>query len=173
LALLQSLINVGTAFELAVLIGLPDGVLPTGVDGVDPLTNVSHHHVRTLRQMGATIIYVPKLQSEWVRPGTALPALGTGVWLKLHLWAITRWHRLVYLDADFLVMQNIDELCVLPLKPDHVFGVTTSALGYSAGYFGGGILALDSDPILYKRMLAQLEVGGGQYQCEFVLECAR
>ena len=39
--------------------------------------------------------------------------LGTGQWLKLHLWRLTQYRRVVYLDADTFVRHNMDELFYL------------------------------------------------------------
>ena len=35
--------------------------------------------------------------------------LGDGIWLKLHLFEMTRFRCVVYLDADYLVLQVKDE----------------------------------------------------------------
>ncbi|QKJ87716.1 glycosyltransferase family 8 protein [Paramixta manurensis] len=39
----------------------------------------------------------------------------TDVWTKLRSWELTEFERVVFLDADMLVMQNMDELLEMPL----------------------------------------------------------
>lgn len=38
------------------------------------------------------------------------------VWSKLAVWTLTEYQRVVFLDADMLVIQNMDEVFTLPLK---------------------------------------------------------
>ena len=42
------------------------------------------------------------------------------VWTKLNVWRLTEFERLVVLDADMLVVQDMDELFALPLADDQV-----------------------------------------------------
>ena len=42
------------------------------------------------------------------------------VWTKLAVWALTEFERLVVLDADMLVTQNMDELFDVPLADDEI-----------------------------------------------------
>ncbi len=42
------------------------------------------------------------------------------VWTKLRVWGLTEFERLAVLDADMLVVQDMDELMTLPLADDQV-----------------------------------------------------
>ncbi|WP_034915730.1 glycosyltransferase family 8 protein [Erwinia sp. 9145] len=42
------------------------------------------------------------------------------VWTKLAAWTLTDYQRIVFLDADMLVTQNMDELFELPLAEDEI-----------------------------------------------------
>ncbi len=42
------------------------------------------------------------------------------VWTKLCAWSLTEFSRLVLLDADMLIVKNMDELFDLPLAPDRI-----------------------------------------------------
>ena len=36
--------------------------------------------------------------------------LGAEIWGKLHVWSLTQYDRVVYMDADMIVLENSDEL---------------------------------------------------------------
>lgn len=42
------------------------------------------------------------------------------VWSKLRIWSLIDYQRLVFLDADMLVVKNMDELFELPLPAGHI-----------------------------------------------------
>lgn len=42
------------------------------------------------------------------------------VWSKLRVWGLTEFKRIVFLDADMLAVQNMDELFDMPLEPNHI-----------------------------------------------------
>lgn len=42
--------------------------------------------------------------------GTLLPQLGSGIWLKLLLWALTDWDRLLFIDADAFLLPGTPAL---------------------------------------------------------------
>lgn len=44
------------------------------------------------------------------------------VWAKLAVWRLTQYHQVVFLDADMLLIKNMDELLTLPL-PDNGRGI--------------------------------------------------
>ena len=60
-----------------------------------------------------------------LRPGRNLPdsyanARFAEVWTKLAAWQLTEFERIVFLDADMLVTQNMDELFSLDLPAGHI-----------------------------------------------------
>ena len=68
---------------------------------------------------------------------SALPALGLGQWAKLQLWKLPA-DRVLYLDADVVVLRNIDELFAALERR----GGPPAPLAAVDDYFSGGVLFL-------------------------------
>jgi hypothetical protein len=60
-----------------------------------------------------------------------------GAWVKLYLWALTEYDRVVYMDADAMVLLNMDSLFLHPLLPTAPSALTSVMLQEG----GGGFLA--------------------------------
>jgi hypothetical protein len=73
---------------------------------------------------------------------------------KLHLWRMTRYERVVYLDADNLVVHNMDELfrcgrfCVVFMNPCH---------------FHTGLIVVKPDAAEYEFLIESLQSGAQSY----------
>ncbi|KAH8096211.1 glycosyl transferase [Aureococcus anophagefferens] len=119
LALRRSLVEAGAADPLYGLLG----------DGVDARTRAA------LRATGVRPVNVSR-----AAPGeesSALPALGLGQWAKLQLWKLPA-DRVLYLDADVVVLRNIDELFAALERR----GGPPAPLAAVDDYFSGGVLFL-------------------------------
>jgi alpha-N-acetylglucosamine transferase len=169
-ALRASLARVGSAYPLVVVltagIGAEDRALLEG-DGC------------LLREVGP------------IRPRSGLRdsyanARFAEVWTKLAVWGLTEFERLVVLDADMLVTQDMDELFTLELADDAIAACHACrcnpnkiptypaswtpgncAYSYATGpegsryeladpYFNGGILVLRPDQAVLDTLLAEL-----------------
>ena len=53
---------------------------------------------------------------------------------KLHLWRMTRYERVVYLDADNLVVHNMDELFGCVGRDEHTRRTDSSTFPYCPGF---------------------------------------
>ena len=64
---------------------------------------------------------------------------------KLHIWSLTDWHRIVYLDADTLVMADISDLftCPTPAAAPDVF---------PPDKFNAGVLAITPSTSEFERL---------------------
>jgi len=112
LVLAASLREVATKYPLLTLVPLTDrSAFDAHQSGGGSSTAtglaVSRGTTAAMAQNGIEVVPV-----DWLNlsAGFALPALGAGIWLKLHLWKMTTYDRIVYLDADTFVLRNLDEL---------------------------------------------------------------
>ena len=100
----------------------------------------------TLREAGCLIEMAQPLST-----GTALESgernglgLGADIWLKLHLWRLVRYDRIVYLDADSFVLENIDALFALRpgSRPGPSGSMVSERFASTGDYFPGAFFVL-------------------------------
>jgi len=77
--------------------------------------------------------------------GSMVPSLGVSQWLKLELFRVTSFSKIVYLDADTLITSNVDEL----------FSLTKFA--GVGDYFAGAVFVVVPSVDIYRQMMAALE----------------
>ena len=106
-----------------------------------------------LASVGASVVDVaPAVPAG--EPASALPALGVGQWAKLALWDLPV-ERVLYLDADALLLRNVDELFraldggapVAAVDDYFTGGVLLLAPGTQGDF--GATLALDAGRYVY------------------------
>jgi len=76
-------------------------------------------------------------------------------WTKLRLWQLTDYERVIYLDGDMFILENIDHLFSLP-TPFAVAADTDRAFGRSCGPMGmnqAGLLVLSPCEATFTHML--------------------
>lgn len=76
----------------------------TGTFDVTPIANPMTNHNLSSKLDFASTESIAHWQSIFPRSHMA------NLYTKLHLWSLTQYSKLVYLDADTLVLKNIDEL---------------------------------------------------------------
>ena len=83
---------------------------------VTPLTPTKYSHTLTLHRRRLTQVWDELVVVEELDSGDAehlallsRPELGV-TFSKLHAWRLTQYNKCVFLDADTLVLQNVDEL---------------------------------------------------------------
>lgn len=64
-----------------------------------------------LRQGGATVICVEDVQREWLHPKAAR---WNGVMAKLNIWSLTNYEKVVFLDADSVILKPMDKIFSIP-----------------------------------------------------------
>ena len=94
-----SLEKVGSADPLVVMV----------TEGIDAASR------QAVRDDGCLVREVEPLRPGSTRPDHYANARFAEVWTKLAAWQLTEYERVVFLDADMLVTQNMDELFSLPL----------------------------------------------------------
>jgi len=78
-------------------------------------------------------------------------------WTKLRLWQLTQYDRVVYMDSDMFVAQNIDELFTLPADVPLAVAVDTDRHCNNCGPMGmnqAGLLVLTPCAATYDAMLS-------------------
>lgn len=135
LALFQSLRDAEAKHDFVAVVG----------DGVGRATRVA------LKAMAVRLFDATHLDTDFAGEAAALlPGLGTGQWLKLALWQLP-FDRVLYLDADALVLNNVDELVASAAIGD-------AALAAVNDYFAGAVLLVVPSPDAadaFRRTLAQ------------------
>ena len=162
-ALRASLEKSDTAYPLVVMV----------TDGVDD------HSRRLLTEDGCRLIDVEPLRPSSSTEDRYANARFAEVWTKLQAWRLTEFERVVFLDADMLVRQNIDELFSLDLaagtiaathacrcNPNQIASYpaswTPDNCGYTAStsqrenYLNGGLLVLTPDEAVFGDFLEWL-----------------
>ena len=140
LALFQSIIDNrrNSSAELVALLG----------EGVG---QVSRTALEALGVQKLIDISFPSLIPE---ASSALPGLGLGQWTKLALWRLP-YDRVLYLDADAIVLRNVDEL-FYALDREQTLGAVND-------YFAGAVLLVRPDANTAQAFENTLHGDGGRY----------
>ncbi|CRG91421.1 hypothetical protein PISL3812_08469 [Talaromyces islandicus] len=64
-----------------------------------------------LRHGGATVVLVDDVQREWIHPKTSR---WDKVLAKLNLWTLTEYEKVVFVDADTVILHPMDEIFSIP-----------------------------------------------------------
>lgn len=113
---------------------------------------MSEESIALIQATGATLEIVNLSDAPLnLAAGSAFPELGNGIWLRLHLWTLTQYQALLSIDADALLLKNVDEM----------FHVQHFASG--PAYFPGGLLVVLPSMDIYAAMINLLRTGGSRY----------
>jgi glycogenin glucosyltransferase len=145
-----------------------------------PGARVLHHSLKTRSQYPFLLLITPNIsepaRQELARSGIRYAVVHpianpTGVkwghrWFynysKLHIFGLLGLDKIVFLDADMLVTQNIDDLFQRP----HMSAVNAGGLlpeKKSWIQFNGGLLVVEPSPALFQDMLAKVgAIEGGR-----------
>lgn len=116
LVLIESFRRVGSKYPI--IVGVTDTVF-------------QHHNViHSLQYAGAKVAHIESLtyHPSVLKKYSNCPVLNTAS--KLNLFTLTDWDKLIYIDADSIVLQNMDELfdypdgAMLMMDPDDIRGFT-------------------------------------------------
>jgi len=112
---------------------------------------ISMESTLSLRRMGCDVRVVAPLANP--QHDTVERTWFRSTYTKLHIWNLTEFDTIVYLDSDLLVLKNIDDLFVRPF--------TTLAAApdmLPPDQFQSGLLAIKPNNRTYARMLEQMMV---------------
>ncbi|PKI51545.1 hypothetical protein CRG98_028105 [Punica granatum] len=112
--------------------------------------------LKGLRDAGRKIKQIERIRSPYAMTGTY------NEWnhSKLRVWQLTDYDKVIFIDADLLVFQNIDKFFVYP---------ELSVVKNSRDMFNSGVMVLEPSNCLFKQMMAKrYELksynGGDQHQ---------
>lgn len=71
---------------------------------------------------------------------------------KLHIWNLTQFRKIVYIDADALVLENIDELFNIESK----FAASPDI--FPPDKFNAGVMVIEPDALLFQEMMTLVGV---------------
>lgn len=99
---------------------------------------------RFLSQLGDGLIEKPLIEHPSIRKGRFQDN-----YTKLHIFDLSQFDRIVYLDADILPLSNVDELFDLPatIAATHDFDRGIDE------YFNAGVMSLRPDRKLFKKLM--------------------
>jgi alpha-N-acetylglucosamine transferase len=106
-----------------------------------------------IKKLGGLILHAPIMEPP---DGVTLTA-GSARWVdcftKLHLWNMSDYSQLVYLDSDIFLLENIDDIFS---RDSCIFSAVQDTLR-PKGYFNAGLMKLKPNPKVYSHMLSLLE----------------
>lgn len=73
--------------------------------------DVEEERREALRQGGATVILVDDVQRDWFSPKNPR---WDGVMAKLNLWSLTQYEKIVFVDADTVILKPMDDIFSIP-----------------------------------------------------------
>eukprot|EP00271_Cylindrocystis_brebissonii_P008889 TRINITY_DN2340_c3_g1_i2.p1 TRINITY_DN2340_c3_g1~~TRINITY_DN2340_c3_g1_i2.p1 ORF type:complete len:964 (+),score=128.78 TRINITY_DN2340_c3_g1_i2:59-2893(+) len=101
----------------------------------------------TLNNLGPEHLFLISTHFTSMRPVASIRNPYThSAYSKLHAWALTDYTRVVYLDLDILVLENVDSLFQHP-------GMAAVPDVYESHKFNSGVLVLDPSLETYSRMV--------------------
>ncbi|GMH61616.1 hypothetical protein TrRE_jg8478 [Triparma retinervis] len=148
LALHQSLRKVHSKHKLHIII-------PTQAnDALEAsIMSVSPSNLATLDSLDIQVHPVSTNLATQLPSGSMAPQLNQTQWLKLELWGLTSFSRILYLDADTIVTANVDELLESP---------ALTKFACAGDYFAGSVFLVFPSAALFKE-LSLHSLSGGKY----------
>jgi len=139
--MLHSLIKTKTAHRIVVLI-TPD------------VSAASRDKLAGMQAMGASgkvveLLEVPAIPNP--NSSVHVPGWVNAGYTKLHIFNLTQYTKIVYIDADVLVLKNIDELFDRP-------GLSAAPDVFPPDKFNAGVLVVEPSSEAFDSMLAKINV---------------
>lgn len=134
IALARSLIHTGTSRDLILL-------LHTNGDKDDDY----HRRRMALVEAGWKIREIERIRN----PKTEKGAYNEWNYTKLRLWQITGYHKIIYLDADLVVLKNIDKFFGFP---------QLSAAANSGNIFNSGFMVIEPSQCTFQILMELIPV---------------
>ena len=115
--------------------------------------SLTAHSLQLLTASSYTLLLVHPLPCPFRSHVASWSAVGL---TKLRLFSLTRYSRLLYIDADCLVLQNVDHLFHTPQSPTFPFAAAPDV--FPPDRFNAGVLLLSPSLPLYRHIVESLPV---------------
>ncbi|XP_062084735.1 putative UDP-glucuronate:xylan alpha-glucuronosyltransferase 5 [Humulus lupulus] len=99
--------------------------------------SISPNSQRGLRSAGWQIVHIDRIRSPFAKKG----AYNEWNYSKLRLWQLVQYDKIVFIDADLLVLNNLDFLFLYP---------QLSAAGNDRYLFNSGVMVIEPSNCLFK-----------------------
>ena len=108
---------------------------------------VSEHTRQVLRDDGWIIRHITNIHSPYEGKSSRGDYF-SGIFSKLHIWNMTEYERIIYLDSDALVLSNID----------HMFDCGTFCAAFRhSDLFNAGIVVVEPSRVIFRDMLTKIQ----------------
>lgn len=131
------------------------------------LDDISEENANQLRSLGAKCTYVDKIGCKISRPQKwhIIPEFYQNCFAKLHIWN-NDYQKVIYLDADMIVLKNIDHLFYLEADFAAVRGTATiidTVMKTSHSFitdesFNSGLLVITPDPFVFEDLTIKKDI---------------
>jgi len=116
---------------------------------------VSARSRSALRARGASVLEVEPIANPNPREGVHVAGWVNAGYTKLRLWGLVQFGRVLFLDADALVVENVDALFGAARKAAAPFAAAPDV--FPPDRFNAGVLLVTPDAAVLRRMLAAVE----------------
>eukprot|EP00520_Triparma_pacifica_P012759 CAMPEP_0118633386 /NCGR_PEP_ID=MMETSP0785-20121206/968_1 /TAXON_ID=91992 /ORGANISM="Bolidomonas pacifica, Strain CCMP 1866" /LENGTH=385 /DNA_ID=CAMNT_0006524255 /DNA_START=114 /DNA_END=1268 /DNA_ORIENTATION=+ len=146
IALHQSLLKAKSKYDLHIII-------PAYANQDDEASSitVSPSTLETLSAHSIQVHPVSTGLASQLPPGSMAPLLNQTQWLKLELWSLTSFSRILYLDADTIITANVDELLESP---------ALTKFTCVGDYFAGSVFLVFPSITLFNELSSKCLLGG-------------
>jgi hypothetical protein len=128
------------------LVVLARSLIDAGSGGLPLVVIIPTNRPRVQDAVAGLIARLPNIKIVTKPPlpfpsSSFLRRFGSDVWLKLYCWTLTSYERVLYLDADEMVLSSLEHLFLaVDLAPGAIAQVAGQGYEYEDGALSSGIL---------------------------------
>jgi alpha-N-acetylglucosamine transferase len=111
------------------------------------INNLSDNSINKLKKNGCDVINVDPISSPYKDSNDVKERWKT-TFTKLNIWKLTQFKKIIFIDADCIVLKNIDELFLYP---------EISAVMECCDHFNSGVMVIKPSLEVFDNMMANLK----------------
>ncbi|EFJ06418.1 hypothetical protein SELMODRAFT_135481, partial [Selaginella moellendorffii] len=105
--------------------------------------NIHPHHREGLEAAGWRVIQIQRIRNPKAEP----ESYNEWNYSKFRLWQLTEYHKLIYIDADIILLRNMDFLFQMP---------EISATGNHESMFNSGVMVIEPSNCTFEMLMQQI-----------------